>query len=54
MLISGDSGLKYKLVCHFKLVADIIGGDVREFVYGVDGSAFLKRKLVGFGVDWYQ
>jgi hypothetical protein len=43
------SGLKYKLVCHFKLVADM----VREFMYDMVRSAFLKRDLVGFGVDRY-
>ena len=48
------SGLKYKLVCCFKLVADMIRDDVREFVYDADGPAFQKRKLVGFGVDRYQ
>ena len=36
------SGLKYKLVCHFKLTADMIG-DL--------GDALLKRELVGFDVD---
>ena len=43
------SGLKYKLVCSFKFAGDI----VREFVYEVDGQAFLKRELMGFGEDLY-
>ena len=43
------SGLKYK--CHFKLVADIVTGRIWEFVYDMDGPAFLKRELVGFDVD---
>ena len=37
------SGLKYKLVCHFKLAADMVGGGIREFVNDVDGPAFLKK-----------
>jgi hypothetical protein len=44
------SGLKYKFVCHFKLAVDMD----RVFVYDVDKPAFLKRKLVEFGVDKYQ
>ena len=46
-------GSKYKLVCHFKLTADMVGGCVRQFMYDVDGPAFLKRELVGIGVDRY-
>ena len=46
------SGLKYELVCRFKLVADMVGAGIKEFVY--DGLAFLKRDLVGFGVDGYR
>ena len=42
------SGLKYKLVCHFKLVTDMVRGGVRE--YGI----FLKRELVGLRMDRYQ
>ena len=47
------SGLRYKLVCHLKLAVDIVGGDVREFVYDADGPAFLKGELVEFAVDRY-
>jgi hypothetical protein len=42
--------LKYKLVCCFKLAVDLV---IREFVYDMDGSLFLERELVGFGMDWY-
>ena len=27
------SGLKYKLVCHFKLATDMVENGIREFVY---------------------
>ena len=42
------------MVCGFKLVVDIVTGGIRKFVYDMDGPAFLKRELVGFGVDSYQ
>ena len=29
-------GLKYKLVCCFKLAADMVGGGIREFVNDLD------------------
>ena len=48
------SGLKYKLVCSLKLVADIVRGDIKEFVYDMDGPEFLRRELVGFDVVKYQ
>ena len=41
------------LVCHFKLVADMVETGIREFMYDTDGTTFLKRGLVGFGVDRY-
>ena len=45
MLLDVDTerllGLKYKLVCHFELAAD------------VDRPAFLERELMGLGVDGY-
>ena len=44
-------GLKYKLICHFKLATDMIGGGIWEFVNDVDGLEFLKRELRGLGVD---
>ena len=46
--------MKYKLVCNFKLVADMVRGGVREFVYDADRSAFLETELMGFDVDGYQ
>jgi hypothetical protein len=46
-------GLKYKLVFYLKLAAGMVGGDVREFVCDVDRPAFLKSKLVGFGLGRY-
>ena len=48
------SGLKYKLVCHFKLAVDKIGRGISDFMYDADGPAFLKKKLVGVGVDRYR
>jgi hypothetical protein len=42
MLIPRLSGLKYKLVCHFKLAVDTGGGGIREFVNDKDESAFLE------------
>ena len=30
------SGLKYKLICHFKLVVDMVGSGIREFVNDKD------------------
>jgi hypothetical protein len=42
-------GLKYELVCHFKLAAYM----VREFVNEVDRPAFFERELMGFDVDGY-
>ena len=39
-------GLKYELVCHFKLAVDMVGGGIREFV---DRPAFLERELMGTG-----
>ena len=29
------SGLKYKLICRFKLATDMVGGGIQEFVNGV-------------------
>jgi hypothetical protein len=44
------SRLKYKLICHFKLVVDM----VREFVNDTVGPAFLEREVMGLGVDRYR
>ena len=44
------SGLKYKLVCHFKLAADM----VMEFCKMRKTPAILERDLMRFGMDGYQ
>ena len=48
------SGMKYKLICHLKVAADMVGGGMREFVNDTDGPAFLERDLMGLGVNGYQ
>ena len=48
------SRLKDKLIYCFKSVVDMIRGGIREFVYGMVGPAFLKREMMGFGVDRYH
>jgi hypothetical protein len=45
--------LKYKLIYHIELAVDIVRSGIREFVCDVDGSAFLKREIMEFGVDRY-
>ena len=47
----GVSGLEDKLVCSFKLAADVVCGVVMQFVYDTDRPAFLERNLVGLSVD---
>ena len=47
------SVLKYKL-CRFKLAMDMVEGGIREFVNDTDGPAFLKRELLGLGMDGYR
>ena len=45
MLIPGRlSGLKYKLICCFKLAANMIEDGIREYVNDMDGPAFLERE----------
>ena len=44
--------MKYKLVCSFKLMKDTVGGGI--IGASIDGPAFLKKKLVRFGVARYQ
>ena len=53
MRLLSDWGLKCMLVCCFKLVADMVGDGIREFVDDRDGPAFLERELVRFGADGY-
>ena len=48
------SGTKYKLMCHFKLVAEMVGGGIQVFVIDMVKPGFLERKLIGLGVDGYQ
>jgi hypothetical protein len=45
------SVLKDKLIYHFKLVMDIVGNSVKQFVYDTDGPTVLETELVGFGVE---
>jgi hypothetical protein len=40
-------GLKYKLICRFKLTVDMVGVRFREFVNDADGPAFLEKELMG-------
>ena len=47
------TGFKYKLICSFKLAADMVGNDIQEFVNDIDRPAFLERELMGLGVDGY-
>jgi hypothetical protein len=46
-------GLKYKLICRFKLAVNKVGSGIREFVNNTDRPAFLERELIGLGVDGY-
>ena len=46
--------MKYKLICHFKLVVDMVVGGIWEFMNDMDGPAFLERELMGLEVDEYR
>ena len=48
------SGLKYKLIYHFKLAMDMVRDGIREIVNDTDRPAFLERELIGLGVGGYQ
>ena len=37
------SGLKYKLVCHFKLAVVIVEGGIREFMYDVEWTSIPEK-----------
>ena len=50
MLIPGDFELKYKLICSFKLAADMVRDGIRKSVNDANGPAFLERELMGLGV----
>ena len=39
-------GLKYKLICHFQLTADMVEGGIREFVSETDGPEFLVQEYL--------
>ena len=43
------TGFKYKLICRFKLAADMVRGGIREFVNDTDGPAFGSD---GIGCGW--
>ena len=43
------SGLKYKLVCCFKLAVDMVGGGIREFVYDKERQTFLESGGIWYG-----
>ena len=43
-----------ELICHFILVADMVGGGIQKFVNDMDRPPFLKRELMGLGVDGYR
>jgi hypothetical protein len=42
-----------KLVCRFKLVVDMVGGGIRQFVNDTEGPAFLERELIKLSMDRY-
>ena len=48
------AGFQNQSICSFMLVADMVGGGIREFVNNTDRPAFLERELVGLGVDGYR
>ena len=48
------SGLKYKLICRFKLAVDMFGGGIWEFVNDTDDLHSWKGRLMGLGMDGYQ
>ena len=43
--------MENKLICDFKLAANVVRGGIRWFVYYADRPAILKRNLVRLGVD---
>ena len=44
-------GLEDKLICSFKLAADVVWGGIWHFVYDTDRAAFLERDVVGLSMD---
>ena len=47
------AGCKDKLICHFKLAADMVRCGIREFVNAMGRPAFLERELMRLDVDGY-
>ena len=45
------TGLKYKLICYFKLAADMIRDGIREFVNGTDGPAAPANTLLSLNLQ---
>ena len=50
----GLLGFENKLICHFILAVDMVGGGIWEFVNDTDRPGFLERELMGLGVGGYQ
>ena len=48
------AGFQNKLIRHFMLAADMVGGGIWEFMNNADGPAFLEGELVGLSVDGYR
>ena len=48
------SGLKEKLIYNLKLVVDMIGGSICEFMIQKDGSAFLKISPVSLSLSHFK
>ena len=44
-------GLEDKMVCSLNLATGMVMGCIQEFIYCADWSEFLKRVLMGLGVD---
>ena len=38
----------------FQIASRYVRGSIKEFLCNTDGTVFLEKELVGFGVDWYQ
>ena len=48
------TGLKYKLICRFKLAVDMVGVASGSFLNNMNGPAFLERQLMGIHMDGYR
>ena len=47
-------GFQNQMICRFLLAADVVRGGIWEFENNADGPAFLKRELVGLGVECWS